>query len=265
MNRSLILATVAAGISSLLIGPSAQAYTLFLGEDLNGSELTPLGSTPNADAAQADFLSNLIGVGSANFEGFADGTAAPLLLSFPGTGTATLTGGGGIKQVPNGVTDGFGRYATSGTRFWEAAADGSGDFTINFSEPIAAFGFKGIDIGDFNGSLSLGLSNGDNIEVGHSSGSNNHGSVLFFGLIAESEVEQFTSVSFLGIGPTGRDRDIFGFDDMTIGSLAQVIVAPPAVEPPADPPTTSVPEPAMGVGLVIVGGSLSWVRRQQVA
>ncbi|NJN22703.1 MAG: PEP-CTERM sorting domain-containing protein [Leptolyngbya sp. RL_3_1] len=241
-----------------MLGTSAQAYTLFFGEDRNGSELVPLTFTPNTNAAQADFLSNLIGVETETFEAFTHATLAPLLLSFSGAGTATLTGSGGINAGVAGLTNGFGRYATSGVNYWEAAADGSGNFTINFSNPIAAFGFKGIDIGDFAGNLFLGLSNGAQIPVPHSSGDASRGSVLFFGLIAESEVEQFTSLSFLGFGPSGMARDVFSFDDMTIGRLSQVVV-----EPPVEPPVTSVPEPAMVLGLAIVA-SLSCVCRQQV-
>ena len=45
----------------------------------------------------------------------------------------------------------------SGGKYWEANAN---DFSVSFSNPVAAFGFFGIDIGDFGGSLSLAFMSG---------------------------------------------------------------------------------------------------------
>ena len=121
----------------------------FFGEDLGLGEYTPLSSWPNAAAARAAFLSTLVsGVGTENFESYGAGVGAPLPVWFPGAGVvATLQGNGVIVEVPSGQTNGFGRYPTSGTKFWES----SDVFNITFSAPIAAFGFYGVDIGDFRG------------------------------------------------------------------------------------------------------------------
>ncbi|MEM1425958.1 MAG: PEP-CTERM sorting domain-containing protein [Cyanobacteria bacterium P01_H01_bin.130] len=236
----------------------AQAVQLFFGEDLHSSPSTRLGSTPNAAQAETDFLANLIGVGTEDFEGLSTGATGPLALSFPGAGTATLNGNGEVKTVdPNG-TEGNGRYSISGTNFWQADA-ANGAFSITFSEAIAAFGFYGIDIGDFGGQLELVLSlaNGGtqtvtaNNTIG-SSGSTD-GSVLYLGLLAESAEELFTGISFQM--STG-EGDIFAFDDMTIGSLEQVVIP----DPPAD-----VPEPSAMVSLLAVGALGLGLRRKKTA
>lgn len=132
------------------------------------------------------------------------------------------------------------------TKFWEVRAGGSGNFEVDFSESIAAFGFYGVDIGDFGGQLKLALSNGDEFTVDNTSGSGGStgGSVLFFGLIAENASEEFTSIDFL----TTNDADVFAFDNFTIGNREQVVPNP-------DP--TPVPEPGtlalLGLGLAGLG------------
>lgn len=201
----------------------ANAVTTFFGEDLNSGFNRP-NSIPNSSQAKSDFLSNLQGVGTEDFESFSDGRRAPLSLSFPGAGTATLSGGdGAIETVASGMS--AGRFPTSGDKLWEVRAGGSGNFAINFSDPVAAFGFHGIDIGDFGGELELVLNNGSTQTVTvpntQGSGGSTNGSVLYHGLIADPGNE-FTSINF----DLTNDSDVFGFDDMTIGSREQVQVVP---------------------------------------
>lgn len=222
--------------AALAVPTQANAYLTYFGEDLNSSNSVPLASFPNASAAEADFLSVLQGVATEDFEGFADGTGGPLNLSFPGSGgsiTATLSGGSGsINQVPVGSTNGKGRYATSGVSYWEVEAGGSGNFTVEFDQAVAAFGFYGVDIGDFAGQIELELSNGTTTTVNvpntvASSGSTD-GSVLFFGLVGNNLSETFTKVRFL---TTTGEGDFFAFDDFTIGTLGQVVIPVPAALP----------------------------------
>lgn len=226
-----------ASISTIIGSGSAQAYETFFGEDLGLSEGTRLSSTPNADAAKDEFLSNLLGVETETFESFAPGSLPPLLIAFPGAGTATLEGAGNIANVPTG-TNGFGRYPISGNQFFQT---GTGNFAIDFSNPVAAFGFYGIDIGDFSGQVTLTLASGNTQTLTVPNTVNSPGgSVLYYGLIAENPDETFTRIDF---GNTSPGSDVFSFDDFTIGSLQQV-----------KPPTQSVPEPTTILGLAAVFG-----------
>jgi hypothetical protein len=228
--KKIITLSLAAGLA--LSATQANAYLLYFGEDLNNSSSTPLASTPNSSSAESSFLANLAGVGTEDFEGIADGSGEPLALTFPGADTATLSGGNGEVEsvVPGNATSG--RYSVpsaSSSKFWEVRAGGSGNFAVSFTESIAAFGFYGVDIGDFGGQLKLGLSNGDELTVNNTVGSSGStdGSVLFFGLIAENASEEFTSVDFLTTG----SADLFAFDNFTIGKQEQIVIPNPVPEP----------------------------------
>ncbi len=138
--------------------PSAIALpTVFFGEDLNPGGVVPLGG--NAATARAQFLSQLVGVGNEDFEGILEGTLPPINLSFPGSSgsiTATLSSpSGGVCDTGSGTVgaigcNGFGRFPTSGDQ-WFHTTDA---FSIQFSSNVAAFGFYGTDIGDFQGQVN---------------------------------------------------------------------------------------------------------------
>lgn len=189
------------------------------GESTGGSETTRVPNTTIADNARNAFFGNLVGVGTENFESFANNTGTPLAITFPGAGTATLNGGGTVREVLSG-TNGVGRYPTSGTKYW----DTDSNFRVNFSTSVAAFGFYGIDIGDFSGQLSLqfwrGGSQIDSWLVPHTVNGSG-GSVLYAGYI---NTALFDEVRFT----TTTGADVFGFDDFSVGSLEQVQVPEPA-------------------------------------
>jgi hypothetical protein len=210
-------------LSLLVVGSAQGSVQTYFGEDLGLGEENPLLAWPNAAAARNSFLSGLTGVGTESFEGFSEGSTPPLSLIFPtpsGNITATLTGDMSVAYVDPGTTNGVGRYPTDGVMYLEGSTY---DFMINFDQPIAAFGFYGIDIGDFGGQVTLTTVNGGSTvyNIPHTINGIG-GSVLFFGVIDTTHL--YTQVD---IGNTGSGIDYFGFDQMTVGSLGQVIVPVP--------------------------------------
>lgn len=144
----------------------------------------------------------------------------------------TIFGTGSIDNVPSG-TNGFGRYPISGDQYLET----NSDFLINFDQEVAAFSFYGIDIGDFNGQVTLTLTDGNSTILTIPNTTNGlGGSVLFYGIIADNDNEVFTDISF---GNTASGVDVFGFDDFTVGDLEQV--------------GGVVPEPSSTLALLVLG------------
>jgi hypothetical protein len=226
--KSTITACVLAAAGVSFSASTASAYQVFFGESLSISAIIPLASYSDAAVAEQQFLRVLSGVSTESFEGLATGATAPLSLNFAGAGAADLSGGSGtIETVAQGTTNGVGRYGTSGTNFLEVTAGGTGNFVIDFSTSTAALGFYGVDIGDFGGQLQIQLNDTANtiLMVNNTigSGGSTDGSVLFFGIVADDGDELFTQASFLTSTGGG---DVFAFDDITVGSLAQVVPEP---------------------------------------
>lgn len=213
-KKSLSIAAASTAVG-LLFSSGAFGYATFYGYDANGVP-------SNSATAQSQFLAQLSGVGTENFEGFPGGTTAPIALTFPGAGTATLNATAG--QV-NSAPDGGGRFATSGSHYWSINVT-TGTFGLTFGSNVAAFGFYGTDLGDFGGSLTLHLTKagGGTADVLVENPPLADGNVLYFGLIASGAAEEFTAIDFVSSGGFGSET--FGFDDMTIGSLQQVVTVP---------------------------------------
>jgi hypothetical protein len=253
-TRSFTLLTALAA-SVITLSPLSSLHAglvTFLGQDAGLGETTRQTVHPNADNARNQFLSNLSGVGTETFESFADNTALPLALSFPGSAgsiTATLSGSGNIDVLASG-TNSAGRFPISGTHYLDGvtASTGSTALTINFSSSISAFGFYGTDIGDFNGVVELRLNGAVTTTVSVNNSTNiSGGGVLYFGVI--DDTNSFNQVVFRN---TGSGDDIFGFDDMTVGDIQQVV---------------PVPEPGTALfGIFLTGAcALNRRRRQQTA
>lgn len=254
MNSLLKLAAKAAilpgaGYLALFIQAApASALNIFTNFDPNGDPSVNLLTTtgiPNSTAAESAFIANLMGVGTETFEAIAPGTLQPLSIVFPGAGTATLSGGSGVvSSTTAGTTNGFGRYGVSPTNYWEVVAGSAGDFSIDFSDPVAAFGFYGIDIGDFAGTLSLVFDNGTISTQAIPTAPQNlaDGSVLYWGIITDPSEGEFSRIIFQTTTGSG---DVFAFDNFTIGSREQVV-----------PNTVPGPLPMLGVG-----AAFGWSRR----
>lgn len=258
MTKSLrMVVAICFVISLALVTPVLVVYaaaTEYFGEDLGLGESTRLTSWPNAAAAEAEFLSHLAGIGTEDFESFSGGTTAPLSVDFGAAGNATIYGDGNIADLPSGASSG--RYPISGDKYWEA----SQTFYIEFSQPIAAFGFYATDIGDFSGQVVVELVNGGNrtYTIPNTIGGLG-GAVLFYGIIEDDPALQFTRVNF---GNTAAGTDYFGFDDFTIGTLEQIM---PSVGGSAYP-TNKLLLVLPWIGLAAIAGatSLLVLRRRRV-
>ena len=245
MNRSLSVFLFGAMIATVNLSTADAGLMTYQGIDQNpGDTVPPAGF---AAAARASFLSNLSGgVGTEDFELFATGTNGPLNLSFPGSSgsiSATLSSAlSGDIEIRSGSI-GAGRFPTSGSQYLETSGDA--DFTIDFSDPISAFGFFGTDIGDFAGDLVLTLTNGTTETITATTAGSSDGALLFFGFT--NDMGSYTKIEFENTG----SGDFFGFDDMTIGDPGQIV-------------NPRVPEPASlaifgAMGLMTVG-----MRRRRV-
>jgi hypothetical protein len=241
-------AAAVAVATALVAGQSSAQAVTFFGEDPNPDQFSPLTVRPNADAARASFLSSLTSTGTETFEGFTPGVVDNVVLNFGAAGTGTLTKNPAqlnfnntVNSVPTSAGTLYGMYPISGDKFYAGYAD----FSISFGNAVDAIGFYGTDIGDFNGQLTLTLVTGgtETINVPHSLG-NGGGNAIYFGYIADPG-KSFTKVTF---GNNSEGRDIFGFDDISIGSRVQ---------------TNPVPTPALLPGLIGVGVGLLRKRNAQ--
>jgi hypothetical protein len=212
-SRAPIAATVLAlALGSLTV--SAQAAPVsFFGLDSTGSSGNLL-VQPNSDAARNSFFSNLTGVGTETFESYSIGTSAPLALTFGSAGTATLTGTGTLSGPP---PTGSNQYGIGNSRYWFT---NTGDFKITFSDPVAAFGFYGIDI-ESELVLTLTKTGGGTIDIDPGATTNPSGSIFYYGFYDTSDT--YSSVEFKNPLPGG---DFYAFDNMSIGSRSQVTPVP---------------------------------------
>jgi hypothetical protein len=239
--KARLLTTTAFAVALLGVA-AADAHAVpvtFFGEDPNATGATPI-PHPNSDAARASLFANLTGVGTESLDGFASGTTN-VPVNFGNGVTATLSGG--VIQNSSSA----GRFAISSPNYYNAATS---SFVISLSNPIAAFGFYGTDIGDFGGQLSLTLTDINNVTTtlivpatqGSGGSQPENGSALYFGFYDLTNV--YTSIAF----NNSSTVDQFGFDDFSVGTVSQVTPTP---TPAPIPPTILL----MGTGLLALGAA----------
>lgn len=249
MKNTLTLLSVAA-LGSLTALPAGAFITSFA-EDVQNSATSPLTVLPKTSAAESKFLAGITGERVENFEGLA-ACAGPIAgctpttvdLSFASSDSkplkATLSGGGGfVRSVPSGTAE-AGRYSVpsaTSTNFWRAEAGtaaAADPFKILFDTDVAAFGFYGVDIGDFGGRVSLELLDGSGATIGSLLVPNtdgaidadgdgvpdtpSDGSVLYFSVRAETTAELFRGIRFR---TSSTATDVFAFDNFTIVDKCQ--------------------------------------------
>lgn len=243
-----------------IVTDHGMGITTFFGQDIpSGGNPYPLltdGSRPNAHGADVLFQAQLPGMPLfESFEGFAfapdantpaNNTTFPFLnsnapgpINFGPAGTATIdtaammgatagvvsrqgtvsTGGGGATEFERG------RYAAFGDNYLRANA---ADLMLTFSIPQRAFGFWGVDIGDFGGTLELMLQGGAVLTFDIDATSDqkeDSGSVLFWGVTVQEPGMTFTGIRFRNTNFDGSLRDdIFAFDHFTVST--QVFIPP---------------------------------------
>jgi hypothetical protein len=240
---------VAAGL--LLAGVTTQSFgapVTFFAEDV----ATSGGPAPftNAETARNNFFTNLTGVGTENFDSF---STTPTTLTFPGAGTATLSGNAQLQTGP----DGAGRYPHSGANYLVLDTQ---SFTVAFNNPggIAAFGFFSTDVGDFGAHLTLTLTDLNNVTtlltIPNTTSNNGEisGSNFYFGFFDTGNT--YKQIVFNSDSPS-LGTDVFGFDDMSVGSLEQVTPGGGATPLPA-----ALPLFASGAGVI---GFFGWRRKRK--
>jgi hypothetical protein len=264
MRRSLQFATA---VLFCFVAEAAQAYTSYIAADNNGDPTTPLAATPISNAGEAAFRASLSNtITTETFESQTTGTSGPLGLTFLGSNgsiSGILAGGdGSVKSVTPGTTDGLGRYSApsaTSSKYWDVALgdDTTDDVTLTFASDVAAFGFHGIDIGDFGGSLTLELYGAsDNLLASLPAANGSFeadGSVRFFGVVAGSTAQLFRSIRFVSTG--GTDVDVAAFDNLIVADACQARLA--TCDSTGNGNGGSVPEPAtlalLGAGLLGLG------------
>lgn len=230
ISRTLI-ATAALALGGLSLNAQA-APVSFFGVDISSGSGNLL-LQPNSDTARNSFFSNLTGVGTETFESIGLGNTAPLTLNFGSAGTATLTGAGRLAGPP---PTGSNQYGIGNSKYWSTV---TGNFTINFSSAVAAFGFNGIDI-ESELVLRLTKTGGGTVDIDPGFTRNRTGSIFYYGFYDTTDT--YSSIEFRNPQPGG---DIYAFDNMSIGSRQQV--------------TSPIPEPEsyalMLAGLGLVGAT----------
>jgi hypothetical protein len=232
-----MLAAAPLGAQTVFTGFTQNPGCVAGGPNGCAQKIAPSGAALTARNAFFSSLSN--SVATQNFENIGVGTSAPITLGFGFAGSATLSGSGNIEEedLVNRVP--FGRYATSGSRYFQLEVGGSGTFAVQFSQQVAGFGFYGTDLGDVGGSVLIRLLSGSSLlntltvqpSLGTGFFPELNGGLRFWSVLFGTNTFDRIEFQFTG---NPDDPDVFAFDDMVVADASQVVV----------PPVNVVPEPS---------------------
>ncbi len=228
--------TTSVPLTALTAPESQKAFNDFSSR-LNSTTLVTESFESFPTTKPIDGLSTVISGTTANFsyKKKSDGSS--------GTGTVQ-------KATASGANKGFtnsGTYPTDGVQGISINSDST--LSISFSNPLAAFGYFGTDLGDNGNVLTMNfyrqgiLISTYPIPVNVNSFNS---SEYFFGFIADNPSQYFDRVDF--VSSIASNGDAIGIDQIKIGTSAQVV---------------PVPEPASILGTLLFGGSMMVMKRKQ--
>lgn len=254
----------------------AQAFKLFSGYDENPVNQTvlPLAARVNALADSQDF-DQTINNGTVTTESFESQSTSKRIndLSLEISGVRSQfsyikksdnTPAAATVQKANGTTGmtNSGTFPTEGEK--GISINSSNHFGISFTQPLAAFGFWGTDLGDNKNELTVEFYRDSNLvsyqKINYLEDNPGNSSVFFFGGLAETTAEQFNRVQLVSsINWTG---DAIGLDQFTIATPEQVLgAAANKAAASSAAAATAVPTPALLPGLL--GFALGVVRKRR--
>lgn len=225
------LAKSAAALAPALIAAATAQAGIIYAVDIHSSMNTPLppAQRVNTNAAVANFDAQISSKRVVSFEASEGVTASftyPAPASGPGINPAISFGGGILATVTNAVvrfqapgtagpdSQPEGRYPSDGTQFISATA---AQCIVQFNQPVTAFGFYGIDVGDFGSTLTVRLSGGGSPTREFSmppvsSDGSLSGTIMFFSHYDPSA--PFTTVTLIN----SDTSDVFSYDQFMVGT-----------------------------------------------
>ena len=222
LSRVLLFAVVAVVPANTWAAPSPQ---IFFGEDLPQFDDETLLLHPISDAARAQFLSNLSSFVTENFESFPPNSPATLALNFGAFGSATLQDVAVPPGTPGKITQGV----APGRPLSDIGNEVLGIalcvlhyvFPATGSVRILRCRYRRLRRPTHHYVCRRNFADAHCPEHALTDGLG--GSVLYFGFI--DIANPFMNVSFDNTSVGTGIFDIFAFDDLTIGTAQQIVVA----------------------------------------
>jgi len=186
MKISLLASFAITGLA-LLVSNSASAYTIYQSEDPNFAIPFPAGT-----AAESNFVGSLPGtVLTETLDGLTPPTISGQSI-FGGLATLSQPGSGSMSLA-------FSSSCYLGSQCIQGYPNVNPAFSINFSNPVAGFGFWANEQNTVGDAFSVVI-NGASVTLGPAAIS---GGSSFYGFIADNSSEYITSLAFDSSNPSG--------------------------------------------------------------